>query len=67
MSSVVEKWNEDGATNHKHSQSLLARAAIRVWRHKLGKFGIFIITGIIVAAVFAPLVSPHDPAHVFHT
>jgi peptide/nickel transport system permease protein len=66
MSSAVEQWNKNGAPNIKHSQSPFARAAGRVWRHKLGKFGIFIIAGIIIAAVFAPFVSPHDPAHVYY-
>jgi peptide/nickel transport system permease protein len=66
MSSTAEQWNEESARNITHSQSLFAKAAIRVWRHKLGKFGIFIIAGIIVAALFAPLVSPHDPTHVYY-
>ena len=39
-------------------------AALRLWRHKLGRLGLFVILGITVCAVFAPLISPHDPTFV---
>lgn len=54
------------ATAQNKSRSLLARAAVRLWRHKLGKFGLFIICGIILAAALAPVISPHDPTHVYY-
>ena len=45
---------------------MLTRSAKRLWRHKLGKFGLFIICGIIFSAALAPVISPHDPTHVYY-
>jgi len=66
MQSAVETSNTKLAAAQQRSKGMLARTAVRLWRHKLGKFGVFIISGIIFAAVLAPVVSPHDPTHVYY-
>lgn len=66
MRNAVETFNDKLTIAQKKSRSLLARAAIRLWRHKLGKFGLFIISGIIFAAVLAPVISPHDPTDIYY-
>ena len=36
----------------------------RVWRHALGRVGLMILGLFLVAAIFAPWVSPHSPTHI---
>lgn len=66
MRHASETVNEKMAIAQNKSRSLLVRSAVRLWRHKLGKFGLFIICGIILAAALAPVISPHDPTHVYY-
>jgi peptide/nickel transport system permease protein len=43
------------------SQHPLAAAMARTWRNPLGSFGLSILGLLVFAAIFAPLVAPHDP------
>jgi peptide/nickel transport system permease protein len=36
---------------------------VRVVRNPAGLFGLAVVTGLILLALFAPLIAPHDPAH----
>jgi len=66
MGYTVETTNDRLIPAQKRSKGLFSRTAVRLWRHKLGKFGVFIISGIIFAAVLAPVVSPHDPTKIYY-
>jgi len=41
------------------------REALRhLWKHSSGKAGIFILTFLILVAIFAPLIAPYDPTQL---
>lgn len=42
-----------------------AREALRnLWKHSSGKAGIFILTLMILVAIFAPIIAPYDPTQL---
>jgi ABC-type dipeptide/oligopeptide/nickel transport system permease subunit len=42
-----------------------AREALRnLWKHSSGKAGIFILTLLVLIAIFAPIISPYDPTQL---
>src|SRR5215207_1420520 len=43
------------------SEHSLLRLARMVWRHRLGRFGVLILSVLIVCAASASLISPYDP------
>jgi ABC-type dipeptide/oligopeptide/nickel transport system permease subunit len=41
------------------------REALRnLWKHKSGKAGIFILTFLVLVAIFAPVIAPYDPTQI---
>jgi ABC-type dipeptide/oligopeptide/nickel transport system permease subunit len=41
------------------------REALRnLWKHKSGKAGIFILTFLVLIAIFAPIIAPYDPTQL---
>jgi ABC-type dipeptide/oligopeptide/nickel transport system permease subunit len=41
------------------------REALRnLWKHKSGKAGIFILTFLVLVAIFAPVIAPYDPTQL---
>jgi peptide/nickel transport system permease protein len=47
----------DPSTNGR----LLRRALRNLWRRKLTIFGLAVVALVVICAVFAPLIAPHDP------
>ena len=43
------------------AQRLRRRALRNLWRRKLSLFGVLVVAGVVFAAIFAPVVAPHDP------
>jgi peptide/nickel transport system permease protein len=41
-------------------------AFARMLRHRLGVAGMIVFSVVVLAAVFAPLLAPHDPAEIFY-
>jgi ABC-type dipeptide/oligopeptide/nickel transport system permease subunit len=42
-----------------------AREALRnLWKHSSGKAGIFILTLLVLIAIFAPIIAPYDPTQL---
>ena len=45
-------------------RSPLREALRHLWKHSSGKVGIFILTFLILIAIFAPLIAPYDPTQL---
>ncbi|QSQ07739.1 Dipeptide transport system permease protein DppC [Koleobacter methoxysyntrophicus] len=49
----------------KEGRSLWADGWIRLKRNKLAMFGLFLVTVLVLAAIFAPLITPYSPYEQF--
>lgn len=43
------------------AQRMRRRAVRNLWRRKLSLFGVLVVLGVIACALFAPMITPHDP------
>ena len=64
MSSIEANPTQDMPLAPRKKRGFYTRAAIRLWKHKLGRLGLFVILGITICAIFAPIISPNDPTYV---
>ena len=48
-------------TNNPYDRHPMLEQLSQLWRNKTAVIGLFIISVFILTAIFAPLLSPHDP------
>jgi len=57
----MERSNGAGRIPGEHGRKLRA-LGLELWRDKAGAIGVIIIAVLVMTAVFAPVLAPHDPA-----
>lgn len=50
-----------GPADAQDRRRLLRRALRQLWRRKVALLGLLIVLGVVVCALFAPVLAPHDP------
>jgi peptide/nickel transport system permease protein len=49
----------------RRSRNPLVQALGRVWRMRMGKFGVVVVTLLVLTAIFAPVLAPYNPREQF--
>lgn len=63
MAAVEQPGTITSPTDHK-AKGHLRDVADRLWAHPLGRIGVAVLASMLLAAIFAPLLAPYDPAEV---
>lgn len=65
MMSALAKAMKQRSLRSLQEESILADIMVRMLKNPMGFVGSFIIMGIIIAGLFAPLLAPYDPTEQF--